>query len=153
MGSSMNRQHLEAIRSDSCYPTFRGFVQVFTLLGYLGAAVFAAAGMMSGQVGAMLIAIAIGIIAALLVRMGKEVSLMLADIADTIIASSARAIAASTPDEATVPVATGPVTPTSDEDAMAAYGITFDGEKYQYQSYRYDRLSDAVAYARRNQGA
>ena len=149
----MNRQHLEAIRSNSCYPTFRGFVQVFTLLGYLGAAVFAAAGLMSGQAGAMFIAIAIGIIAALLVRMGKEVSLMLADIADTTIASSARSVAASTPVAATAPVATTPVTPTSDDDAMAEYGITFDGEKYQYQSYRYDKLSDEIAYAKRNQSA
>lgn len=85
----MNRQHLEAIRSNSCYPTFRGFVNVFTRLGYLCAAFFTAGGLRSGDLGTMLIAIAIAIVAALLVRMGKEVSLMLADIADTTIASSA----------------------------------------------------------------
>ena len=27
----MNRQYLEAIRANSCYPTFRGFVQIFPL--------------------------------------------------------------------------------------------------------------------------
>ncbi len=28
------------------------------------------------------------------------------------------------------------------------YGITFDGEKYHYQQYRYDKLADAIAYAK-----
>jgi hypothetical protein len=32
---------------------------------------------------------------------------------------------------------------------MAAFSITFSGRQYQYSQYRYDRLNDAVAYARR----
>jgi len=35
------------------------------------------------------------------------------------------------------------------ERLMAAFSITFTGRQYQYAQYRYDRLNDAVAYARR----
>jgi hypothetical protein len=28
------------------------------------------------------------------------------------------------------------------------YGITFDGEKYRYQTYTYDKLEDAIRYAK-----
>ena len=31
---------------------------------------------------------------------------------------------------------------------MARFSITFDGRQYQYDRYRYDRLEDAVSYAR-----
>lgn len=30
------------------------------------------------------------------------------------------------------------------------YGITFDGEKYCYKDYKYDKLQDAIAYAKKN---
>lgn len=33
-------------------------------------------------------------------------------------------------------------------EAMERYSITFDGEKYQFGQYRYDKLEDAVTYAR-----
>jgi len=33
------------------------------------------------------------------------------------------------------------------ERAMAKYGIRHDGRQYEYNRYRYDQLSDAVAYA------
>lgn len=36
----------------------------------------------------------------------------------------------------------------SDSELMAEFGISFDGERYHFQSYRYDKLSDAVNYAR-----
>jgi curved DNA-binding protein CbpA len=36
----------------------------------------------------------------------------------------------------------------SDHELMQAYGIYYDGEKYQYRQYRYDKLDDAVSYAR-----
>jgi len=35
------------------------------------------------------------------------------------------------------------------ERLMAAFSITFTGRQYQYAQYRYDRLDDAVGYARR----
>jgi len=36
----------------------------------------------------------------------------------------------------------------SDGELMATYGISFDGKQYGYAGYRYDRLADAVNYAR-----
>lgn len=36
-----------------------------------------------------------------------------------------------------------------DEVLMERYAITRSGEQYEYGGYRYDRLNDAVAYARR----
>lgn len=38
--------------------------------------------------------------------------------------------------------------PASNGDPMKELGITFDGKQYQFNGYRYDRLSDAVSYAR-----
>lgn len=37
----------------------------------------------------------------------------------------------------------------SDEQKMETYGITFDGERYTYGEYKYENLSDAVNYAKR----
>jgi hypothetical protein len=33
------------------------------------------------------------------------------------------------------------------DDELALYGITFDGEKYHFQTYKYDNRDDAVRYA------
>lgn len=41
-----------------------------------------------------------------------------------------------------------PVTQPSDGQLMEAYGVTFDGERYCYESYRYDKLADALSYAK-----
>lgn len=38
------------------------------------------------------------------------------------------------------------------ETLMGELGITFDGERYHYKNYKYDKLQDAVNYARQ-QGA
>ena len=84
----MNQKYLEAIRNNSCYPTFRGFVGFFTLIGYLIAAVIAIGSIFSGQIGAILIGCAVATITALLFRVAKEMSLMLADIADATIDAS-----------------------------------------------------------------
>ena len=40
------------------------------------------------------------------------------------------------------------VEPENRERLMLAYAITFDGRQYVYDRYRYDRLADAVNYAR-----
>jgi hypothetical protein len=37
--------------------------------------------------------------------------------------------------------------PMSDQELMAQYGITFDGERYTYGGNVYDRLNDAINYA------
>lgn len=39
-------------------------------------------------------------------------------------------------------------TPPSDTQQMEEYGITFDGERYTYGEYKYDKLSDAISYAK-----
>ena len=41
-----------------------------------------------------------------------------------------------------------PPAPSESEREMAEFGITQDGLRYRYNNYRYDRLADAVAYAR-----
>ncbi len=38
----------------------------------------------------------------------------------------------------------------SDEELMNKYGITFDNDKYHFQNYKYDRLEDAVNFAKHN---
>lgn len=40
----------------------------------------------------------------------------------------------------------------SEADLMHQYGIAVDGDRYAYQGYRYDHLSDAIAYASRARG-
>jgi hypothetical protein len=47
----MNKAYLNTIRADSCYPTFRAFVKVATVLAYIVAALAVAAGIVSGQGG------------------------------------------------------------------------------------------------------
>ena len=146
----MNRQHLESIRNKTCYPTFRGFIQIFVLLGYLIAAAVAGVGIITGRPGTIAIAVGSAIVIALLFRVAQEMSLMLADIADVTIDSSARSAApmASSSVAASQPEV-HPAAPADEAAEMALYGITFNGEKYQFQDFRYDRLSDAISYAKR----
>ena len=35
-------------------------------------------------------------------------------------------------------------------DEAQKYGITFNGEKYCFKEYKYDKLEDAIAYAKKN---
>lgn len=44
------------------------------------------------------------------------------------------------------------IVPTEAErQQMDKLGITYDGKQYRYQEYRYDRVTDAINYARLNQ--
>lgn len=47
-------------------------------------------------------------------------------------------------------VTTTHVSPPSGTKQMEEYGITFDGEHYAYGEYKYDKLSDAINYAKLN---
>jgi hypothetical protein len=86
------RKYLARIRSDSAYPAFRGMVNVVTLLIYaLGGIAFAAA--IACALGAdsnsslkpiALVAVLVGVVCMLLGKVFREVSLMLADVADSI---------------------------------------------------------------------
>lgn len=148
----MNPQHLESIRSKTCHPIFRGFIQVFVLLGYLVVAAVTGMGIIMGQLGTIAIAVGAAIVIASLFRVAQEMSLMLADIADVTPDASARSA---------VPLASAPVSTSQPENhptrldeaaAMALHGITFDGDKRHYQDFRYDKLSAAIAiaYAKRH---
>lgn len=44
-------------------------------------------------------------------------------------------------------VAEAEAAPLSDDELMRRLGISFDGERYHFREYRYDRLADAVNYA------
>ena len=82
------RQKLEAIREQSCYPAFRGFVSFFTIVGYmavlLGMLIGLIAMMKGGASGVMagILVIAGSVVFGLVVKAAAECSLMLADIAD-----------------------------------------------------------------------
>lgn len=39
----------------------------------------------------------------------------------------------------------------AERQQMETLGITYDGKQYRYKEYRYDRVADAVSYARLNQ--
>jgi len=38
----------------------------------------------------------------------------------------------------------------ANNDEAANYGISFDGERYCYKDYKYDKLQDAINYAKKN---
>ena len=55
---------------------------------------------------------------------------------------------ASARNDARFAVADPPGAPEGRERQMAEFSITYNGRQYQYDRYRYDRLADAVDYAR-----
>lgn len=94
----MNKAYLNSIRRDTCYPTFRAFVTVATVLAYIVAALLVVAGFISGQDGGILVGIVIAIVIALIAKVGQEVSLMIADIADATIDSGGHRNQSRSPD-------------------------------------------------------
>jgi hypothetical protein len=38
----------------------------------------------------------------------------------------------------------------NDEELMKIYGITFKNDKYHFQSYKYDKLQDAINFVKHN---
>jgi hypothetical protein len=51
-----------------------------------------------------------------------------------------------------VPAEAAPKPAATHDQLMAQFGINHDGVMYEYDQYRYQRLEDAVAYARKRQG-
>lgn len=43
---------------------------------------------------------------------------------------------------------TSQVAPPNDDQLMNEFSITFDGERYCFENHRYEKLSDAITYAR-----
>lgn len=85
----MNRDYLNHIRKNSAYPTFRGFVTFFTVVGDILAIIVAICSLFSGGggmgVGGIVLGLLGAVVLALFVTVAREISLMLADIADATI--------------------------------------------------------------------
>ena len=87
-------EHLEKVRSQSQYRTYRGVISILAILGYLAGALMAIAGVLAltqSQAGAgigMLVGAAIVIFA--YVPFFKEASLMLCDLVDSTLDKNSR---------------------------------------------------------------
>ena len=98
--NTTKQQYLEVVRANSAYPTYRGFIGIIALLGFLIAAVTALAalvvglGYMSSSFTTGLAILAVGLLDAavifLLARFFKEASLILADIGDATVDAHSR---------------------------------------------------------------
>jgi hypothetical protein len=80
---------IEVLRAESIYPTFRGFVQVFYVLGLVLAAMLFVGGIiggfMSGGATPGMVGAGTAVLFVLLARLFKETWLMLADLSDAMI--------------------------------------------------------------------
>jgi hypothetical protein len=94
------QQYLDLIRRNSSYPTFRGFIDLVTLLSYAGAAVWALGALIGGLslmtrsfitgMGALVAGLLFAAISFLWARLLKEFALMLADIGDSVVDANSR---------------------------------------------------------------
>ena len=79
--------HLQQIRSETQYPTYRGVIGVLTVLGYIGGAIFgigSAIQLVNGQTVVGIVGIIVSVIIIFVViPFYKEVSLMLVDAVDS----------------------------------------------------------------------
>ena len=85
----VKKLYLDRIRSESAYPAFRSVINVIALLFYcLGGLFFAGAflgGFQSGSPFLLVAGAAMGLLYLIIGKVLKEISLMLADIADSVI--------------------------------------------------------------------
>lgn len=86
----MKIAYLNEIRSNSCYPAFRKFADIATVLLFILAALIAIAGLFSGQGIGILVGSVGAAIVVLLAIVAKELSLMIVDIADATIEVAGR---------------------------------------------------------------
>ncbi len=80
----MNVDYIEALRDGTAYPTFRKIVGFFTIVLYVLAGFVAIGSILSSfeSSGATLLGLILAVVIYIFARVGKEMSLMLADIAD-----------------------------------------------------------------------
>lgn len=80
------------MRAESLYPAWRKIVGLFAIIGYIAAAIMLIAGIISGKGStlAMLAAFGFAALTALFTKVGKELSLMLADLSDATVHLAAR---------------------------------------------------------------
>lgn len=120
---------------------------VFLAIGVFG--LLAGAGGVAGaeSLGAGTFAIGALIIAAgFWVSLFRRVEERLIDIQEAIVTAKPAAIpqATAAPGEPETPPSAA-----TEQDLMAKYGVTFDGQKYSFQEYKYDRAADAIEYAKK----
>lgn len=84
----MLQRSLATLRSNTCYPAFRAFVVFTAFGGYAICALAAVSSLITGDGLAVMMMIASALVGAVLVRVGLEAALMLADIADASIAAA-----------------------------------------------------------------
>jgi hypothetical protein len=90
--TSLKKKYLDRIRSDSAYPAFRSVVNIIALLLYTVGILLLLAGVVVGfgvggadkNFGAFIAGIVLGLFYVILGKIIREVSLMLADVADSI---------------------------------------------------------------------
>jgi hypothetical protein len=94
MGSNVPDVHAfaEQMREQSLYPTWRKIVGVFTILGYVLAVLVLVGSIIAARqsMGAMFGGIVLAAFIAVMARVGKELSLMLADLSDAAVHLAAR---------------------------------------------------------------
>lgn len=80
----MDVDYIEALRNGTAYPTFRKIVGFFTVVLYVLAGLIAIGSISSSfsSSGATLFGLVLAVVIYIFARVGKEMSLMLADIAD-----------------------------------------------------------------------
>jgi hypothetical protein len=156
----MTTPQLRHIRANTAYPTFRTFISISTLLGFLVAACFPIAGFFSERAFGAVVGIAVGAGIAVLVKVGQEVSLMIADFTDAMIQQSSPTrihpptltSASSLPMRQVSKPSESAVAPNPNSagfaQEMATFGIRLDGTQYVYGRYRFDSQEGAVRYAR-----
>ena len=87
--SRPDEDFVQRLRAQSTYPTFRGFVQVFYVLGLVFAACLLVGGVVGMFISSNLMSAVAGVVSALVVflfsRLFKETWLMLADLSDATI--------------------------------------------------------------------
>ena len=99
--SNTKKQYLDSIRAHSAYPTYRGFIGVIAIIGYIVAGIIAVGALIGGLVslnktpGVGLAVIVGGLIYAailyLMARFFKEAALILADLADSTVDANSHA--------------------------------------------------------------
>ena len=93
----MNQRYLEKLRGASAYPVFRKVVAVVTVVGYLIAGSFAFGAVLPAVLGggdrigpSTMMMLSVAALIVIMARVGKEISLMVADIADAVLDFASR---------------------------------------------------------------
>jgi hypothetical protein len=81
-----NKEYVDRLRGESCYPFFRAYMGIILVLSYLLAAIVVIAPfLMDGHVGAKIMGFVVGVIIIVIAKFLHEVGSMIADIADSTI--------------------------------------------------------------------